>query len=308
MSAENKRKTRLQKLSGSDFEMVDGEPDIRGWDVKDTTGKRVGEVEELIFDYQSRKVRYLVVDMEKNDFDMEDKEVLVPIGIAELHENDDDVILTGITSEQLRSLPAYDEDRFDTDHENNVRNVFGGLGGAALAGGVDSDNDDYYNHEQYNDANLYRNRRTKKEEEGEATIPIINEELQVGKKEVETGGVRLRSKLVEKEVSEDITLRDEEVHVERNSVDHPASADDFKEEEIEVHESHEVPVINKEARVVEEIKLSKDVTERDETINDTVRSTDVGIENKDRDTTKSGDSHLDSDINLSDNADKKRDI
>ena len=158
MAQEENRKTRLQKLGGSDFEIVDGEPDIRGWEVKDASGKQLGEVEELIFDYQSQKVRYLVVDMEENDFDLDDKEVLVPIGIAELHEDDDDVILTGVTADQLRSLPEYDEDRFDTEHESSVRNVFGGLGGAATAGG-NSHDDDFYNHDHFNQGNLYKRRQ-----------------------------------------------------------------------------------------------------------------------------------------------------
>ncbi len=44
MATENNRQTRLQKLSGSDFEITDGQPDIRGWDVKDASGKQFGEV------------------------------------------------------------------------------------------------------------------------------------------------------------------------------------------------------------------------------------------------------------------------
>ena len=157
MNTENKRKTRLQKLSGSDFEIVDGQPDIRGWKVKDLAGKKLGKVEELIFDYESRKVRYIVLDLNNNDYDMEDKQVLVPIGIAELHENDDDVILPEVSTEQLGLLPMYNEDRFDTEHETSVRNVFGGLGSAALTGGAEGERD-FYDHDHFNESNLYRNR------------------------------------------------------------------------------------------------------------------------------------------------------
>lgn len=280
MAAENNRQTRLQKLSGSDFEVVDGQPDIRGWDVKDSEGKQIGDVEELIFDYESRKVRYLVVDLDDNDFDLDDKEVLVPIGIAELHDSDDDVILPGVTAEQLRALPEYDEDRFDTEHETNVRNVFGGLGGAALAGAATNNTDDFYNHEHFNDERLYRNRKSRGagKTDDDRTIPVVKEELQIGKREVETGGVRLRSRVVEQEVSEDINLRNETVRVERSSVDRPASEGDLMEDEIEMRERKEVPVVNKEARVVEEISLTKDVDEREETIRDTVRNTEVDID------------------------------
>lgn len=281
MAGEKDRTTRLQKLGGSDFEIADGQSDIRGWEVRDNNGKKLGEVDELIFDYQSRKVRYLVLDMDDNELDLDDREVLVPIGIAELHESDDDVILPGVTEEQLRSLPEYDEDRFDTEHEVSTRNVFGGLGGAALASAGTDEPEDFYKHQHFNDANLYRNRQRNEGAENETTIPVVKEDLQVGKKEVETGGIRLRSRVMEEEVSKDVNLRDETVRVERNSVDRKASETDFQEEEIEELEYDEVPVVNKEARVVEEISLTKEVTERDETINDTVRNTEVDI---DRDT------------------------
>ena len=157
MNSENNRKTRLQKLGGSEFEMKDEQPDIRGWEVKDSLGKQLGEVEELIFDFQSRKVRYLVADLHKNDYGLETKKVLVPIGIAEIHENDDDIILPGITPDQVRALPEYDEDRFDTEQEASIRNVFGGLG-AAASSGVHVNEEDFYAHDHFNEANLYRNR------------------------------------------------------------------------------------------------------------------------------------------------------
>jgi uncharacterized protein (TIGR02271 family) len=123
-------------------------------------------------------------------------------------------------------------------------------------------------------------------------IPIIEENLEVGKRTVQTGGVRLKSRIVEKPVEEDLRLRTDRVYVQRNPVDRPASDtdfDNFKEGETEVTERSEVPVVNKEARVVEEVSLGKDVDERTETVRDTVRKTEVDVENMDnksnRDTT-----------------------
>lgn len=282
MAGEQDRKTRLQKLSGSDFEIADGQPDIRGWEVTDSNGKKLGEVDELIFDEQSRKVRYLVLDLDDNELGLDDRDVLVPIGVAELDKDDDDVVLPGITAEQLKALPEYDEDRFDTEHEISTRNVFGGLGAAALSGTAESD---FYNHEHFNEDNLYRNRRGGQTGDSGTTIPVVKEELNIAKREVETGGIKLRSRVVENEVAEDINLRSETVHVERNPVDRKATEADFSEAAVEERGYKEVPVVNKEARVVEEISLSKNVTEREETISDTVRSTEVDIdrdENNDR--------------------------
>ena len=114
------------------------------------------------------------------------------------------------------------------------------------------------------------------------SIPIIEENLQVGKREVETGGVRVRSRIVERPVEEHLRLREEHVSIQRNPVNRPLSDADlsnFKEGTIEMTEHAEVPVVNKEARVVEEVTLGKEVTERDEVVSDTVRKTEVDIDN-----------------------------
>lgn len=116
---------------------------------------------------------------------------------------------------------------------------------------------------------------------GNNAIPVIEEELQVGKREVETGGVRLRSRIVERPVEESIRLREERVSVERNPVSRVATEADFegfKEGTVELKEYAERPVVAKEARVVEEVSLEKETTERNETISDTVRHTEVDTE------------------------------
>jgi len=79
----------LVELGGSDFKIVDGEPNIKGWQVKNTAGDLIGIVHELLFDPQLRKVRYLVVDLDGNTIGIqENKKVLIPIGIAELYNRD----------------------------------------------------------------------------------------------------------------------------------------------------------------------------------------------------------------------------
>ena len=117
-----------------------------------------------------------------------------------------------------------------------------------------------------------------------SAIPVIEEEMQVGKREVETGGVRLRSRIVERPVEEHLRLREEHINVERRAVNRPASEQDFatfKEGETTIIEHAEVPVVNKEARVVEEVSLNKETEERDETVRGTVRKTDVEIDDLD---------------------------
>jgi stress response protein YsnF len=122
--------------------------------------------------------------------------------------------------------------------------------------------------------------------DNEATISRVEEELHVGKRQVESGGARLRSRIVERPVEESIRLREEHVRVERQNVDRPVTDSDrnvFQDQDIELIERAEVPVVNKEARVVEEVTISKDVTERTETVRDTVRNTEVDIDKLDGD-------------------------
>ena len=127
-----------------------------------------------------------------------------------------------------------------------------------------------------------------------ASIPVIEEELLVGKRQVQTGGVRLKSRIIERPVEEHIRLRQEFVSVERTPVNKVATEADFeafKEGTIEVTEHAEVAVVSKEAHVVEEISLRKDVEEKDEIVSDTVRSTvveaeDVSVKNNSRNSGK----------------------
>lgn len=117
--------------------------------------------------------------------------------------------------------------------------------------------------------------------EAGTSIPIIEEELQVGKRVVETGGVRLRSRIIERPVEEHLRLREEHVHLERHAVNRPVNEADlsnFKEATIELTEHAEVAIVNKEARVVEEVIISKKVEEQEQIITDSVRSTDVEVE------------------------------
>ncbi|MGI3902242.1 MAG: DUF2171 domain-containing protein [Janthinobacterium lividum] len=94
------------------------------------------------------------------------------------------------------------------------------------------------------------------------------------------GRLRVRSYVVETAVDEQVSLRSETVQVDRRPVDQVVSATDalFQDRTIEVEEFAEEAVVSKEARVVEEISLRKEAHDRTETIRDTVRHTEVYIE------------------------------
>jgi uncharacterized protein (TIGR02271 family) len=116
----------------------------------------------------------------------------------------------------------------------------------------------------------------------EARFKVVEEQLIVGKREVDRGGVRVRSYVTETPVHEQISLRDEKIRVERHAVDRPVTgADAFREQSIELTATGEEAVVAKTARVVEEVVVNKTADQRVEDINDTVRRTDVVVEKLD---------------------------
>jgi stress response protein YsnF len=119
-------------------------------------------------------------------------------------------------------------------------------------------------------------------DQGEIAIPVVEEEIRIGKRAVESGGVRIDTRVEETPVNEQVTLRDERVTVERRPVDQAVDAatltDAFREGTFEVRERDEEAVVQKEARVVEEVVVNKQVEQRTETIQDSVRRTDVDVQ------------------------------
>ncbi len=115
---------------------------------------------------------------------------------------------------------------------------------------------------------------------GATTIPILEEELLVGTRTVDRGGVRVYQRIVETPVEESIGLREEHVVVSRNPVDRPATTADLSQtsQRIELSETAEEAVVAKTARVVEEVVVSKGVVEHTEHVSDTVRKTEVDVE------------------------------
>ncbi len=116
-------------------------------------------------------------------------------------------------------------------------------------------------------------------------LQVLEERLVIGKRSVSRGKVRVHSYVVENPVTEEVRLRDETIRVDRQAMDRVVSADDLKtagfhDRTIEMEEVDEEAVVSKTARLVEEIGLRKDVSNRIETIHDTLRSTKVDIDDR----------------------------
>lgn len=140
---ENEHEIRqLKELSTSDFEIKDGQPDIIHWKVLNSASQDLGTVTDLLFDETEQKVRYLVLNLEGNVWKMAEREVLIPIGVAELDAAHDQVILPNITAQQLIVLPDY-------------------IKGHAVV----SADSELYGHKDFDESNLYARRATGSYEE-----------------------------------------------------------------------------------------------------------------------------------------------
>lgn len=160
--------TRLRELSGSGFQIAKGQPDIRGWDVRDEHGRKFGTVGDLIFDIKADKVRYLIIHvLDTPELELEKRSVLVPIGLAELDPSDNDVLLPNVTPFQLRALPRYETAKLGAKTERDIRTVFGdqGIGmGRVQQPTMHADEDvedNFYNQDYFNEENMYRRRKSR---------------------------------------------------------------------------------------------------------------------------------------------------
>lgn len=230
-----------------EYDLVNSGQDCMGWTAVDQAGKRVGQVTEMLINTETEKVDSIIIDGEHQvtaqDFALRDNQVVVR-GVR-----GDGGELGGVQNYQDGEVTGTDDALVE------------GAGAKHVAGLT-----------------------MREAAEGETVLPIIEEQFKVGKRTVETGGARVRTIIEEVPVAETVSLREENVTVERRPVNRlvenaPAA---FEEGTIEVTEMAEVPVAHKEARVVEEVVVSKDVTEHQETVRDTVKRTEVDVDEVDR--------------------------
>lgn len=152
-----------------DFRVVDGEPDIRGWHVLDMDGGKTGKVHDLLVDTAAMKVRYMDVEVAKALLDDDEhRHILVPIGMARLDDDNDEVRLSQLSQAQLLTMPEYQHKPLGREQERNMLGLFGTLGEASTAGTLAGElpahdarleaTADFYDQPYFNDAGLRRRR------------------------------------------------------------------------------------------------------------------------------------------------------
>jgi uncharacterized protein (TIGR02271 family) len=115
----------------------------------------------------------------------------------------------------------------------------------------------------------------------EIRIPVMEEELTATVREQEAGAVRIEKDVVSEQRTLDVPVTEERVRVERRVVDRPvtaADADAFEETVIEVPLRTETVDLQKQARVAEEVVISKEAEQRTEQVSGTVRREEVFVD------------------------------
>lgn len=236
MASLNDRVVPLNQLE--DYEVAEGDPDVRGWEVLASDGRSVGRVEELIVDKDALKVRYLEVGLGDDLFDSASGRagnILIPIGNARLDQADDRIFVDSMDSSGLASLPAFTAGPITRDYESEIRGRFD-------SSFTDSRPDsDFYAHELYDEDRFYEPRRETMEDETRLTL--AEEELDIGRNEHFAGEVEIDKKVDTRHIREDVPVHHEEVVVEhREPSDMRTSA---RIEEDEIH----IPVMEEELSV-----------------------------------------------------------
>jgi hypothetical protein len=109
MSSNDNEFSHLHELGNSQYEVAAGESDIRSWVVKNENGNILGEVQDLIFDSQLRRVVFIVLDLDRNELNLKERKVLIPIEYADVNEAYKNVIVKGLMPNEVATLPTYEK-------------------------------------------------------------------------------------------------------------------------------------------------------------------------------------------------------
>ncbi|HZJ01823.1 MAG TPA: PRC-barrel domain-containing protein [Gemmatimonadaceae bacterium] len=144
--------TGLMKPLGDldNFEIAKNIPDPRGWDVMTSDGSKIGKVHELIVDTKARRTRYIDVSLDRKALNLtNDRDVLIPIGDAQLDSSADEVVIGGLTPKQLADLPEFNPAEITREYESTLLRNFGTRGTVDVSEGSDFYTDRHFDEKKF---------------------------------------------------------------------------------------------------------------------------------------------------------------
>ena len=232
--------------------------EARGAPVYDSSGDKIGAVEEIFVDEQTRQPEWIGIG---TGF-FGTKRVLVPVQGADMR---DDGFFLSFSKDQVKDSPDIDADEISQETEQELYSYYGL---------------DYS--ERRSDTGLPEGSPTGGDmSPGDAEMTRSEEELRVGKETVSAGSARLRKYVETEPVEMDVELKRESARVSRETIDEPVSGAQIGEEEIEVPLQAERAVVGKEAVAKERVSIDTDVEVEQQTVSDEVRKERVEVEDGD---------------------------
>jgi uncharacterized protein (TIGR02271 family) len=220
--------------------------ELRGEPVYDNAGEKIGSVEEIYYDPQTRSAEWIGIG---TGF-FGTKRVLVPVEGAQ---HTGDGLAVAYSKDHVKDGPDVDEDDISTEREAELAAHYGLATPSASAPTADADQ----------------------------AVTRSEEEIEVGTRQVETGTARLRKWVETEPVQLDVELRREVAQVKRERIDQPVGDHAFTEEEVEVPLHADKPVVQKQAVAKERVSVEKGVQTETQTVQDEVRKEHVDVEGAD---------------------------
>jgi sporulation protein YlmC with PRC-barrel domain len=124
MSSNNDDFSHLTELGKSNYEVAAGESDIRTWVVKNENGNILGEVQDLIFDSHLRKVVFIILDLDRNELNLKERKVLIPLEYADINQAYKNVIVKGLMPNEVAALPTYEKGHISRNYLDQTMSTF----------------------------------------------------------------------------------------------------------------------------------------------------------------------------------------
>jgi uncharacterized protein (TIGR02271 family) len=258
MANEMDRVVPLDELDN--FKVAEGDPDVRGWEVRSADGRKIGEVDNLLVDTGAMKVRYLDVDLDDEIAgDERDRHILVPIGYARLNEDDDIVRVDQLQSGDIAGIPTYSHQPLTREYEADLRRRFD----TSYTADQNTESS-FYEGRDFDQDRFYGSRRREGEEE---RMTLSEEQLAIGRREHQAGEVEVHKEVETRHVRENVPVTHEEVTVERRPVQEGMSAQArIEEDEVRIPVHEEELVVDKRVVPKEELVVRKRQVVENETV------------------------------------------
>lgn len=129
---------------------------VIGWKVKTEADAHLGETVDLLYDTQAMTVRYLIIELSGIGMGLEGKKIMIPVGIASLHPQQDEIILPNIHIEQFIALPTYEQGQIEPGIERKIREVIGSPAALRIEETIaELDQENFYAHQHFDSEKFF---------------------------------------------------------------------------------------------------------------------------------------------------------